>query len=51
MKKRGELPLEELGKWILLLAGLALVLVALFIYRDKILAAFEWLADFLRFGR
>ena len=54
MDKRGQmggLSMEEVGKWILILAGLALVLIAIWLMRDNISSMIAKIGEFLRFGR
>ena len=54
MDKRGQmggLPMEEIGKWILILAGLALVIIAIWLMRDNIGSIIAKIGEFLRFGR
>ena len=54
MDKRGQmggLSMEEVGKWILILAGLALVLIAIWLMRDNIGFIIAKIGEFLRFGR
>jgi hypothetical protein len=47
----GGLSMEEVGKWILILAGLALVLIAIWLMRDNISSMIAKIGEFLRFGR
>jgi sulfite exporter TauE/SafE len=47
----GGLPMEEIGKWILILVGLALVIIGLYLMRNNISSIITKIGDFLRFGR
>jgi hypothetical protein len=47
----GEFPLQETGKWILILAGLALAVIAIWLMRDSIGSIIAKIGEFLRFGR
>ena len=54
MDKRGQMggwSMEEIGKWILILVGLALVIAALWLMRDNISSIIAKIGDFLKFGR
>ena len=47
----GDMPMEEIGKWILILVGLALVLIGVWLMRDNLGSIITKIGEFLRFGR
>ena len=49
--KKGQLEMEEIVKLILILFAIALVVVGIYLLRDKFSSLFDNLKTFLRFGR
>jgi UPF0716 family protein affecting phage T7 exclusion len=51
VKKRGAFELDNIGWWVLGIAVLVVVVVGLFILKEKGVGAMQYLNDIFRFGK
>ncbi|MBI2629815.1 hypothetical protein HYW76_01815 [Candidatus Pacearchaeota archaeon] len=49
--KRGDIELDELGKWILVVLAFVLLVIGAFIISGKGEAAIQYIKNFIKFGR
>jgi len=48
-KKKGDIDLDTLGKWIIAIMVLVIILTSYFLFKDKMNGVIDYLINFLRF--
>jgi len=50
INKKGDIELEKIAMWLLLLIGLIIMILAIYIFREKIIGYADKILNILRFG-